>query len=75
MLPALIKKKILIIEDEQPLRVLYEEEFEEEEYEVLKKERVNRREAVWTRKNFERLSSLPSKRRLELTIYTPCAVR
>ena len=35
MLPALMKKKILIVEDEEPLRFLYEEELKEEGYEVL----------------------------------------
>ncbi len=35
MLPALVKKKILIVEDEEPLRFLYEEELREEGYEVL----------------------------------------
>ena len=35
MLPALMKKKILIVEDEEPLRFLYEEERKEEGYEVL----------------------------------------
>ena len=35
MLPALMKKKILIVEDEEPLRLLYEEELKEEGYDVL----------------------------------------
>ncbi len=35
MLPALMKKKILIVEDERSLRSLYEEELKEEGYEVL----------------------------------------
>ena len=35
MLPVLMKKKILIIEDEEPLSFLYGEELKEEGYEVL----------------------------------------
>jgi len=35
MLAALMKKKILIVEDEEPLRFLYEEKLNEEGYEVL----------------------------------------
>jgi two-component system, response regulator, stage 0 sporulation protein F len=34
MLPALTREKILIVEDEEPLRFLYEEELKEEGYEV-----------------------------------------
>ncbi len=34
-MPVLMKRKILIVEDEEPLRVLYEEELKEDGYEVL----------------------------------------